>query len=134
MKINEKFVIDTNILIYSFDQSSQFFNFSKKIIDDNKENVCIVYKTISEFVCVLSKIGKYDVIQNELPKIIDELNILFPDYDSTNHFNNLVKKYKPKGNQAYDFEIVSVMMANNIKKIATINKDDYKNITEIELI
>ncbi len=63
-----------------------------------------------------------------------ELNILFPDSESTNYFNNLVKKYKPKGNQAYDFEIVSVMMANNIKKIATINKDDYKNITEIELI
>ncbi len=61
MKINEKFVIDTNILIYSFDQSSQFFNFSKKIIDENKENVCIVHKTISEFVCVLSKIGKYSV-------------------------------------------------------------------------
>lgn len=121
MKINEKFVIDTNVLIYSLDQSSQFFNFSKKIIDENKENVCIVHKTISEFVCVLSKIGKYDVIKNELPKIIDELNILFPDYESANHFKDLVKKYKPKGNQAYDFEIVSVMMANNIKKIATIN-------------
>lgn len=134
MKINEKFVIDTNVLVYSFDKSSKYFDFSKNIINENKENIYIVQKIISEFVCVMSKIGKYDVIQNELPKLINELNILFPDYESTNHFEGLIQKYKPKGNQVYDIEIVSVMLANNIKKIATINKGDYKNITEIELI
>ena len=87
MKINEKFVIDTNILIYSFDKASQYFVFSRDIIDNNKENICIANKTISEFVCVMSKLGKYEVIENELSKIINTFTVLF--YVSyTNNYPN----------------------------------------------
>ena len=134
MKINEKFVIDTNILIYSLDKNSLFFDFSKNLILQNKDNICIANKTIPEFVCVFSKLGKYEIIQNELENIIETFSIIYSNEKSSNHFKNLVLKYKPLGNQAYDYEIVSVMMANNIKKLVTINTIDYKKIKEIEII
>jgi predicted nucleic acid-binding protein len=59
---------------------------------------------------------------------------LYPDNKSLNLYHNLVHKYKPHGNKAYDYKIVSVMLANNIKKIITININDFKNIEEIEVI
>jgi predicted nucleic acid-binding protein len=134
MKIDENFFIDTNILVYSFDHDSVFYEFSKSLIDQNKDNICIASKTLSEFVCVFSKLKKNEIIENELEKIIETFTIFYPDKLSSNIYKNLVMKYKPKGNQAYDFEIISVMLANNIKKIATINKTDFENVSEIELI
>jgi predicted nucleic acid-binding protein len=134
MKIDEKFFIDTNILIYSFDKDSIFYDSSKKLINQNKDNICMASKTIAEFVCVFSKLKKYEIIENELEKIIDTFTILCSDDSSLNHFKNLVLKYKPYGNKSYDFEIASVMLANGIKKIVTVNKADYENIAEIEVI
>jgi len=134
MKINEKIVIDTNILVYSLDKASQYFEFSRNIIDDNIENICITNKTISEFVCVMSKLKKYEVIENELPKVINNFTILFSDEISLDYYKELVLKHKPHGNVAYDFEIVSIMMANEIKTLVTINKKDFQQITGIEII
>jgi predicted nucleic acid-binding protein len=61
-------------------------------------------------------------------------NILYEDSFSNDIFNNLVLKYKPAGNRAYDFEIASVMLANGIEKLVTINVADFKNVGEIEVI
>ena len=134
MKINELFVIDTNILIYNFDKDSKFFTFARDIIKNNMKNICLVHKSVSEFVSVLSKLNKYEIISNELPHIINTFHILYPASKSLNLYLDLIAKYKPRGNRAYDYEIISVMLANNIKKIVTVNVDDFKKIKEIEII
>jgi predicted nucleic acid-binding protein len=134
MKIDGKFVIDTNILVYFFNEDSDFYNYSRNIIDTNKDNLYIAHKTISEFVCVLSKLGMYDVIETELPKIIQNFNILYPDESSSEIYKNLILEHKPHGNKAYDYEIASVMIANNISKIVTLNESDYIKIKEIKVI
>ena len=46
----------------------------------------------------------------------------------------LIQKYLPKGNQVYDIEIASMMLANDIKRIATVNTKDFINVTEIEIV
>lgn len=76
MKIEENFVIDTNILIYSLDKSSEFFDFSKNIIKQNRDRVFVTSKSISEFVSVLSKISAYNIIDKELQNIINDFSIL----------------------------------------------------------
>lgn len=134
MKIEERFVIDTNILIYFFNSDSEFHDFSQGIINDNPGNVCIVHKSISEFVCVLSKLKRYDIIENELKRITSEFNILYPDIISDKIFADLLIKHKPSGNRVYDIEIASVMISNDIHKIATFNVNDYNEIDEIEII
>ena len=45
-----------------------------------------------------------------------------------------VKKYNPIGNQAYDLEIVSLMLAYNIKIVATFNTKDFESIEEVEIL
>jgi len=134
MKIDARFVIDTNILIYYFNELSEFCNFSRDIINSNPENLYIVQKSLSEFVAVLSKIGMDEIINNEFVKIINKFNILYPDDLSTEIFVELIKKYNPKGNKVYDYEIASVMLANDIKNIVTVNANDYKRIKGIKII
>jgi|GEM_PF-2446168 predicted nucleic acid-binding protein len=58
MKIDGKAVIDTNILVYFFGTNSIFHQFARNIIDNNYHDICIVHKSISEFVSVLSKLGR----------------------------------------------------------------------------
>jgi predicted nucleic acid-binding protein len=134
MKIDENFVIDTNILIYYFDEKSIFYDFSREIIDENIDNIYIVHKSISEFICVLSKLNRYDLIEKEIQNIIEDFNILYPDERSSQIFKDLVLEHKPHGNKAYDYEIASVMIANNISKVITLNNEDFKKIKEIEII
>ncbi len=134
MKIDGKIVIDTNILVYLLDTNSVFHQFARNIIDNNYQDICIVHKSISEFVSVLSKLGRYDVVENELENIIDSFEILYPTYTSVEVFTELVRQHKPRGNKVYDFEIVSVMLSRNINKIVSINKDDFKMISDIEVI
>lgn len=134
MKIEENFVIDTNILIYSLDKSSEFFDFSKNIIKQNRDRVFVTSKSISEFVSVLSKISAYNIIDKELQNLLNDFSILYPDTNSMKIFQRLIMKYKPKGNRVYDFEIISIMQAYGIKSIASINEYDFKNVKEINII
>jgi len=71
--------------------------------------------------------GMYNEIKNNL-------TILYPNDETLKTFEQLNEKYQPKGNRVYDVEIVSVLKTNDVNKIATVNVDDFKNISEIELI
>ena len=131
----ENIVLDTNILIYNLDEESKYFQITKDILNNTDYNVFVTSKTISEFPAVLSK---YDfdikIISKELKNITENFNILFPNNISMKIFIEMIKKYNPRGNRFFDIEIVSIMIANDIKKIATINYKDFKNIEEIEII
>ena len=121
-------------MIYFYNSDSKYYQFSRELVFDNLENIFVVYKSISEWVSVLSKLGFYNIVDNELDKIVNNFNILYPDTSSLNVFNKLITKYKPKGNKVYDFEIVSIMLSHGISNIVTINVDDFKKIDEIEII
>lgn len=128
-------VLDTNILIYALDKDSIFHSKSKEILENATFNRFITTKSITEYFAVCSK------LDYELEKVIafyDEIerniSFLFPSKESLIIFTELIEKYKPRGNRIFDIEIVSVMLANDVKNLATFNIDDFKNITEINLL
>ena len=129
-------VLDTNILIYYLDKSSIHNKYSKDIVKNSGFNFCLTTKNISEFCAVLSKIKdfEYSDIEKELNNLLNSFMILYPNEYSLNIFNSLIHKYKPSGNRVYDIEIVSIMLAYNINKIATVNTSDFKDIDEVEII
>ena len=71
--------------------------------------------------------GFYNDIKNNV-------NILFPTEETLQVFEELNEKYKPRGNRVFDIEIVSIFLSNNISTLATINTEDFKNISEIMLL
>ena len=134
MKI-EKIVIDTNILLYSIQETNKYYNYSIGIIRDNLDSIVLTSKNISEFTAVLTKQNiDYKIILEHLKRLTDKFEIIYPDKKSIKILYELLEKYNPKGNRVYDIEIISIMLSNGITKIATVNKSDFENITEIEII
>jgi predicted nucleic acid-binding protein len=93
-------------------------------------------KNISEILAVGSKI-KIDksLVLKFIETIVFEVsNLIYPNKESFNQFLKIIKKYNIKGNQVYDMEIASIMLANNINTIATFNHKDFAEIDEIEIL
>ena len=128
-------LIDTNVLIYAFDETSAFFIQATGLMKDEEMNLFITTKNISEFFAVCSKLKlDFSKTLGFYQDLKENVSILKPNNQSLMHFEKLIQKYQPKGNQVYDIEIVSMMLANGLKTIATANIGDFKNINEIELI
>ncbi len=60
--------------------------------------------------------------------------LLFPNDLSQQKLLTLISRYQPKGLRIHDFEIAAIGLAHGINKLATINKDDFEIISEIELV
>jgi predicted nucleic acid-binding protein len=127
-------LIDTNVLMYALDETSKFHEQSASILLNQKVNLFITTKNVSEFFAVCSKLKldfkKYFGFYQELK---ENAVILAPSEHSLFIFEALIQKYKPKGNQVYDTEIVSIMLANNLKSIATANISDFKEFNEVKI-
>ena len=129
-----KLVLDTNILIYGINEESRYFEEIKRIMENPRYQIFVTCKQISEFICVLSKLGRYDAIENELPIILNKFKVIFPNKRSIRIFQELINKYKPVGNRVFDIEIASIMLSKNIKNLYSINVRDFNHIEEIQLI
>lgn len=127
-------VLDTNILIYGLNEDSKYFERVREVLDNSQYSFFITTKTVTEFVSVLSKLGRYDVIDTELPKILKQFTVIYSTKKSIRFFRELVEKYKPVGNKVFDIEIVSMMRAKKIKNLFSFNKKDFINLDEITLL
>ena len=136
--MSNRLLIDTNILIYSIDVDSKFHLQSIKLLLNSENELYTTSKNISEFLVVLTKAKSIKITVIEALDILSDLltniTILYPTEQTRNIFYKLLKKYTPMGLWIHDFEIVSIALANGIKKIATQNISDFKSIKEIEIV
>ena len=133
-----KVLIDTNVLIYSIDEDSEFFDLSRKVLlDENNENYT-TSKNLSEFISVVTRIPNNSISIEEAVSIVDEftsfIKIIYPNEESFLTFQELLLKYKPTGIKIHDFEIISIALANNINSIFTFNEKDFEKVSEIKLL
>lgn len=128
-------LIDTNVFIYALDKDSIYHQQSSQILTSSNNILFTTSKNISELFAATSKININRVAFNRFyGELKQNIGILFPTSESLEVFEKLIKKYKPIGNRIFDIEIVSIMLSYNIKRLATINKKDFIDIEEIELI
>jgi len=128
-------LLDTNILVYAFDETSEFHQKASELFLNDENNLFVATKNISEFFAVCSKLNlDLNKTFGFYSDLKENCNILKPTDKSLDIFETLIKKYKPRGNRVYDIEIVSIMLANELKIVATANINDFKSIDEIQLI
>ena len=117
------------------DKDSKYYPIASDILLNPDYQLFTTSKNISELCAVASKLK----IDNNLLKLYfveirENVNFLFPNSISQDLFFNLYYKYSPVGNQVFDIEVVSIMLDNKIETIATLNKKDFENIDEIEIL
>lgn len=129
-----KILLDTNVLIYALDGSSSFYENARKLLENEDFSLYVATKNISEYFAVCSKLDfAKENIWGFYNEVKENCQILIPTYESIKIFEQLLQKYEPRGNRIYDVEIVSLMLDNNIKQVATANFSDFKHITEVEI-
>ena len=131
-------LFDTNLLLYSIDEDSKYFNSVQELLSDESLKLFATSKNISEFLSVITRIPNSTISVKEALNITEEFRstftILYPTQKSYLIFVELLKKYSPRGLKIHDYEIISIALSNKIKSIATINQKDFSGIEEIELV
>jgi len=131
-------LFDTNLLLYSIDEDSKYFNSVQELLSDESLKLFTTSKNISEFLSVVTRIPNSTISVKEALNITEEFRstftILYPTEKSYLIFVELLKKYSPRGLKIHDYEIISIALSNKIKSIATINQKDFSGIEEIELV
>jgi len=133
-----KILLDTNILIYSIDEDSKYFQSAQNLILNNtSDELYTTSKNISEFLAVVTRMSQNSLNIEDALQITEDfsnlLTILYPSPLSFSKFQYLLIKYKPRGIKIHDFEIVSIALAHQIDFIATLNEKDFEFIKEIKL-
>jgi len=133
-----KVLIDTNVLIYSIDEDSKYFEIVHRFLSQPNHELFVTSKNISEFLSVMTRIPKSPLTIESALIVVEDFTkmfkVLYPNAKSFSLFMMLLQKYNPHGLQIHDFEIISTALANNISEIATFNKRDFEKVEEIELI
>lgn len=127
-------LLDTNIFIYAYDRSSPFHARSAALFNSPQLRLFTTTKNIAECVAVMSKLDYPKAhIEQLLEDISNNIIVLYPSAASLQLFGTLFKKYTPRGNRVFDLEIASVMLANGVVSIATVNTADFIRFEGIEL-
>ena len=64
----------------------------------------------------------------------NSFDLLYPDAKSMEIFVDLITRHQPDKNTVFDMEVVSIMLANGLRHIATFNEKDFKCIEKITII
>ncbi len=136
--MSKKLLIDTNIMVYAVDEDSRFHERAQRLIYESDHELFTTSKNLSEFLAVVTKgdpppLSPEEAL-NALLEITESFTILYPTNYTFVIFQNLLLKYQPSGLRIHDFEIASIGLGNGINRLATVNRKDFAEIEEIELI
>lgn len=133
-----KLVIDTNILVYSKDEHSQFNSWVMRLFADESFVLYTTAKNLSEYYTVVTR-GEYPKATpqealEDIKQFISTFNIIHSSKNSLLILENLISEHRPKGLKVHDFEIAAISLSNGIQGIVTLNAKDFKSINNIKVI
>jgi len=132
-----KLLVDTNLLAYSVDEESAFFERADQLLYHSGYELFTTSKNIAEYLCAMTRIDGAGALPEVLADVQDfkkSITILYPNKGSSTIFEKLLLKYMPAGKRIHDFEIIAIGLANGITQIATVNTKDFKGVEEISII
>lgn len=136
--MSKKLLVDTNIMVYAVDEDSRYHERAQRLIYESNEELLTTSKNLSEFLAVVTKGEPPALSTEEALNTLLELTEAFTIFYPTNYtfviFQNLLLKYQPTGLRIHDFEIASIGLGNGINRLATVNRKDFEEIEELELV
>lgn len=136
-------LLDTNILVYARDKDSPFHKKAKDIIHKaikGELEACISLQNLIEFYAVVTnpKQVQNPLTPQEAKEDIEEylsyINIkkLSIKESTVRLAIELAEKHRIAKQHIYDTQLVATMIENEVKKILTVNTDDFSIFSEIE--
>ncbi|MFB2893702.1 type II toxin-antitoxin system VapC family toxin [Aerosakkonemataceae cyanobacterium BLCC-F50] len=138
--------LDTNILVYSLDlsvENRQRHRASLEILrPSSTEILCISPQILGEFYAVVTRpslLANPLTPQETLSRIdrllqMQHIELLSMSEQVFKRWLELLKRNPVTGATVFDLMHVATMMIHGVKSIYTFNVDDFKGITDIEII
>jgi len=133
-------LIDTNILVYAHDTSSSFYLRSREFLEEKLVEESAVYFSIQNYLEAfriwtqkLKQPLPIDKAWDILRFYRQNAKLLMPSSSTLSIVSDITRKYKRRGVQVFDAQLVALMIENNIKTIYTANVKDFEMYREIHV-
>lgn len=138
-------LLDTNILVYSADETSPFHQKAKTLREkglNGDVTLCICPQILSEYFAIITDSKRVssprtqDEAISEIQKYLYSKNILkiFPVPEIMEEMIELLKRYNITRQDIFDLQLVATMLSNNVNSIYTFNKADFVKFKEINVL
>jgi predicted nucleic acid-binding protein len=136
-------VVDTNVLVYAADESSEFHEASRALRDHEDIALAITPQILMEFYAIITDPRRVtspcsaEEARSELAKYIHAPHIvtLHPPSDVLTRVLTLLEAHPQVTRQnIFDLFIVATMLGNGVNRIYTFNDQDFSLFTEIEVL
>ena len=127
-----RYLIDTNILVYSVDRASPFYqtvtDMLKKAAEDGIE-LCLAQQNLTEYIAVLTQGYKVSLASamEDAKAFAAQFEVISPLPTTLNTFFNLLEN-AVSHNYVFDIYLAATMIDNDVRRIITVNEKDFQSL------
>lgn len=131
-------LIDSNVIIYAINKSSPKHKPAQKYLEEKKDRLAVAHQNIFESLRILthpkftSPMSSANALR-AVEAITDNLNLIYPNYDTYFVARSLIKKYGITSNRIFDTYLTATALSNGINVIVTDNEADFISLKEIKV-
>ena len=133
----EKYLVDTNILIYALNKTSSLYTKSREILEtQNPEAYFIIaQQNLVELTSVLTKQYKVSLKEavNTARAFSEHFEVITPMRDTWEMFTHMAERQN-KQIAPFDIFLAATMLSNGVERIITANSEDFKNLGLREIV
>jgi hypothetical protein len=135
-------VVDTNVLVYStvlgnpwYDQARQWL----AALQNSGSHLCTTTQILREYMVVLTRGSVFeksfgvDQVLGQIEALLLSLTILDEPVEAAELLRVLVRRYQIQGKSIHDANVIAVMLAHGLRRLATYNPSDFQRFDEIVL-
>jgi hypothetical protein len=144
MKTNEPALLDSNVLIYAADRTSQFHANAKRLVRQGLRGnapLHLATQVLLEFYAVITNprrvtnpVSPQEAIQEIRRYISSPMKIVYPVEATMPKIVELARRYLVKGQIIFDLQLIATMLTNGITRIYTYNADHFRSFRELEVL
>jgi toxin-antitoxin system PIN domain toxin len=140
-------MLDTNVLVYAFDQQSKFHNASRTLLvkaadAESQGHYSVTPQILAEFFAVVTNPRRVhnprtpqealDVIERLMA--LPHLTVLAVPIDVVSRWVKLIRIHQVRGSAVFDTQLAATMLANGVRKIYTFDRAHFEHFSEIEIV
>lgn len=136
--MNERILIDTNVLVYAKDQLSDFHQRAFDFIESYEAEFLVSTKNFSEYLVVTTRgdnpLSSVEDAVEDIQEFSQRFSVVYPSFQSQQRLLTLLQQYTIRGKRIHDMELAAIALASQADGIATFNVKDFAVVTETKVI
>jgi toxin-antitoxin system PIN domain toxin len=142
---SERALVDTNVLVFAMDPEDERHAACYALLERTAapdSGLCVAPRVLAEFYRVVTdpkKVPKARTVEEALDALSvflsrPGLEVLPVPTDLVLRWMDLVRRHGTRGRRLFDVILIATMLANDVRRIYTYNRDDFTPFDELEVL